>query len=123
MGFDVYITRARTFLKTKDHPIAQQEWDQIVSQDPTLKPSTEDYYDRRSECGGVERFHPVLWTAHPNLPPLWLIDGAIETKSPDTRTMLKMAELAQRLGANLLDEEDGWYTMGKDGVLLRHPPD
>jgi hypothetical protein len=89
---------------------------------PALSLSTDDYYDRGTPDGGVERFHPVLWTEHPDSPPLWLIDDAIETKSPDETTTVKMAQLAERLGAKLLDEEDGSYTLGSNGQLVHHPP-
>jgi hypothetical protein len=50
---------------------------------------------------------------HPDRVPFWYLDGAIETKNPDDRTIRKMVELAGRLGARVLGEEDEVY--GADG--------
>jgi hypothetical protein len=123
MGYDVFITYATDSLDTARHPLSDAQWQRLDTEDPTLVPSTTDYNDRRAQNGTIERFHPVLWTAHPDSPPLWLIDGAIETKSPDERTMIKMVELAFKLGARVLDEDGGTYTVSPSGELLHHPPE
>lgn len=121
MGYDLFITRANDHLQTADHPISEEEWQRVAQSDPSLSLSTEDYYDRRGKDGTVERFHPFLWITHPDSPPFMLIDGAIEIKSPDEATILKLVDLAGKLGAHVLDEEDGRYSVGGDGGVAYQP--
>jgi hypothetical protein len=115
MGYNLYITRANSWLDTKKVPISKLEWESVVASDPSLKLSTQDYYDRMMH-GKIERVHPVLWTSQTDQVPLWFIDGAIDTKNPDKATTIKMVELARRLNAKVLGEEDEEY--GMDGEPL-----
>lgn len=76
----------------------------------------EDYYDRTVN-GNIERTHPVLWMNHPShVVPFWFMDGAIDTKNPDKATIKKMVELAGKLNAKVLGEEDEEYYL--DGEPL-----
>lgn len=110
MGYEVFVTRAPSHLETKDHPISEAEWLEVAAADPSLRHSDEDYYERRGKSGNTERFHPWLWTGHPDEPPLWFIDGAVQIKNPDDATISKLVQLAGALKARVIGEEGEEYT-------------
>ena len=112
MGYDLYITRAKSWLAKEGSPIPKTEWDKLVEADPELELSTEDFYDRKVNRK-TERFHPVIWTKHRDRVPLWFIDGAVETKNPDEATVKKMVQIAKKLKARVIGEENEEY--GPDG--------
>jgi hypothetical protein len=112
MGYHLYITRADTWLEAETNPITRQEWEEVVAADASLAWSTEDYYDRSTDTGSIERLYPVLWLEQPEESAFWYVDGAVETKTPDDRTIVKMIELAEKLGARVVGEEDERYVAG-----------
>jgi hypothetical protein len=115
MGYNLYITKADSWLDTEESPIPKDLWDSLVASDSELELSTEDYYERQVK-GKIERFHPVIWVKHPDRPPFWFIDGAIDAKNPDKATIKKMGALARELSAKVLGEEGEEY--GSDGEPL-----
>src|SRR6266436_2386517 len=112
MGYNLYITRAPSSLDYAEHPIPEEEWKAIVETDPSLRISHEDYFERRTDDGRVERINLVIWEDHPDRVPFWFEDGAIQAKNPDEKTVEKMVELARRLNARVLGEEDEEYLGG-----------
>jgi len=109
MGYEVHITRADDWTDSSRHPIPEAQWNDVVARDPTLQVSTDDYYERKTPDGGIERFHPVVWLEHPDKPAFWFIDGAVDAKCPDERTVSKMMSLAASLDAKLIDDEGEVY--------------
>src|SRR5688500_1543400 len=112
MGYELYITRAKSWLVSKESPIPQDEWDKVVDADPELVLSTDDFYVRKVGRR-TERIHPVIWRKHRDHVPLWFVDGAIQTKNPDVATVKKMVQIAKKLKARVIGEEAEEY--GPDG--------
>lgn len=108
MGYDLHITRAETWLDASDAPISEAEWMSLVDSDPDLAVSREDWVERRLSDGSIERVHPVLWKGCA----LWLLDGEVVTKNPDDSLIAKLVEIAERLGARVLGDEDEEYPLG-----------
>ena len=109
MGYEIYVTRADSHLDTQQHPIPEVEWLAVSSRDASLCVSTHDYLDHRSADGRIERVYPWRWTAHPDKPPLWFIEGALRAKSPDKSTVSKLVQLAHELGARVIGEDGEEY--------------
>ena len=109
MGYEIYVTRADSHLDTQQHPIPEADWLAVSSKDASLRVSTEDFLDRRLPNGHIERIHPWRWTAHPDEPPLWFIDGALSATSPDNSTVSKLVQLARELNARVIGEEGEEY--------------
>lgn len=112
MGYDLYVTRAKSWLEREESPIPRSEWDKVVAADPELEVSAVDFYQRKVKRK-TERIYPVIWTKHRDRVPLWFIDGAIETKNPDEATVKKMVQIAKKLKARVIGEENEEY--GPDG--------
>lgn len=109
MGYDLYITRADLPWKIEEEPISEAEWRAVADNDPDLEISKSDIYYRKNDDGSVERFHPWIIKSHPNQPPLWFMDGAIDTKNPDKLVIKKMVELANKLNAKVIGEHGEVY--------------
>lgn len=116
MGYDIVITKAASTMDIEEYPITWSEWMAVVDSDPTLELSSTDWYGRRGKDGSPERIYAVLWMAHHNTPPFFLMDGAVQITNPDEVTIEKMTQIARKLNARVLGEEDEEYLM-MDGVL------
>ena len=85
----------------------------VVHADPTLKIDTLSYSNRRTKDGIIEREHPIVWVGHPDQaidgPNFWHDDGRIYRKNPDDPTLRKMIEIAQKLGARVVGDDDEEY--------------
>ena len=112
MGYNLYITRAGSWLDRTETPIGEAEWSAVVDADPTLELSMTDYYERKVNSR-IERIRAVIWMTHPQLVAFWFYDGAVTLKNPDNATIRKMVELAHKLNARVLGEENEEY--GPDG--------
>jgi hypothetical protein len=110
MGYNLYITRAPSWLERKDHPISPAEWQAIIDADATLVTNEADYDQHAASDGQLEMIHPTEWTESIDGNCLWHVDGAIECKNPSPTWISKMVEIARRLGAKVLGEEDEEYT-------------
>ncbi len=121
MGYNLYITRASSSLESADHPISKAEWKIVVESDPSFCISAEDYSERFTDEGATERTYAVIWREHGDPVPFWYEDGAIQTKNPDEKTIDKMVQLAKKLNARVLGEEDEEYLPG--GKATRPQPD
>ena len=113
MGYDVYITRANSWLKCKSDPIFSTEWERVMEADPTLVISTEDYHERYDSEGEVERIHTVYWNGANGPVALWFMDGAIVSKNPTMSKLEKLTEIAGKLKSRVIGEEGEVY--GLDG--------
>ena len=109
MGYDLHITRAEHWIEASSHPISSDEVMRLVAEDPELEVSLIDFYDRSTEEGGIERIHPILWTAHSEEIALWFQDGEITTKNPDDATIVKMLEIAEKVQAQVLGDDGEVY--------------
>jgi hypothetical protein len=87
MGYELHITRAKSWAQNTKHRISAQEWLAYVAKDPELSLSRD---------GGS---YFVKWSGKSKLNEPWLDwrNGNIETKSPDEALIDKMvASWAQR---------------------------
>lgn len=113
MGYELYITRASSWLDAKQSPISEAEWEAVVAADPELEISLDEWCDLEID-GKVERIHPIVWEHDGDRTPLWFCQGAVDTKNPGRAAIQKMVELAGKLKARVLGEEDEEY--GPDGT-------
>jgi hypothetical protein len=101
MGYEVHITRARRWTESETNPIRFEEWLAVVASDPELQ---------KDDVNGP---HDFLWLAADGPRPLWWRRGKVYTKNPDRLTILKMLDIAARLGARVQgDEGESYPTLG-----------
>jgi hypothetical protein len=110
MGYEVHITRAEDWTESADYPISESEWLKVVHSDPSLHISDEG---------------TVLWLDHPDKPSdkpqFWYADGMITKKHPDECTLQKMAEIADRLNARVIDDDGAEYGEEEDAETAESP--
>src|SRR5262245_30079321 len=100
MGYDLHVTRADLWAENEGREISRQEWLSLVAADPepTPEPVNGDEYARwAGRCRYAKPwFH---W---------WR--GNISTKNPDRAIVIKMLELASRLGARVQGDDGEFYS-------------
>jgi hypothetical protein len=109
MGYELHITRAKSWAQNTKHRISVEEWLAYVAKDPELSLSRENgpYF--------------VKWSGKSKLNETWLDwhDGNIETKSPDEALIDKMVAIARELGATVQGDDGEIYQSGHEPP--RHP--
>lgn len=102
MGYEIHITRAEDWAKSPERPISLEEWRQYVTDDPEL-----------IFAGGV---NPPNFAVFKDEPPYgaWLdwICCEVYSKAPSSRMLLKMLEVAKKLGAKVQGDDQEVYTEG-----------
>jgi hypothetical protein len=104
MGYELHITRAKSWaLNTRDR-ISTKEWLAYVERDPELSLSPD---------GGP---YFAKWSGKSKLTQPWLDwhDGNIETKSPDEALIDKMVAIARDLGATVQGDDGEIYQSGHE---------
>jgi len=109
MSYELFITKADYSWEIEDSPIQEAEWLEVANKCAELKISMNDCYSRKGDDGQIENYHPWLITSLPDNPPLWFIDGAINTTNPDIKTIKFMVNLAKRLDAKVIGEDGETY--------------
>ena len=109
MGYDLHITRARSWLESESWPITEGEWRALVASDPALEVTGV----AEAGSGPVVRYeNPGLarWR-HPDGEEVWfdLRDGRVVVKNPDEPTIAKMIAVASQLGARVVGDEGEVY--------------
>jgi hypothetical protein len=109
MGYELHITRAKSWAQNTKHRISAQEWLAYVAKDPELSLSRD---------GGS---YFVKWSGKSKLNEPWLDwrNGNIETKSPDEALIDKMVAIARELGATVQGDDGEIYQSGHEPP--RHP--
>ncbi|MEK9496091.1 hypothetical protein V2H77_06430 [Photorhabdus sp. P32] len=104
MGWELHITRAECFSMNEDCQISSDEWLALVAEDDEL------FIDERSG-----QFH-AIWTGKSVDEDPWLAwsDGNIHTKHPDTALYCKMLQIAEKLNAKVVDDDDRLYLLPTD---------
>ncbi len=104
MGWEMYITRADTWSEGIDNPITSEEWLKLVEDDEELSLNP-----RNGEFN-------ALWHGESKQIEPWLDwgRGCVYGKQPDVALYCKMLQVAERLKAKLLDEDDREYVLPSD---------
>jgi len=116
MGYDVHITRAEDWTKSEANPITLDEWLACIASDPEIR--LDAVAEARTPRGDVLRTESkglAVWTAWSNDGEddnhAWMAHrrGRIVVKNPDSAILMKMCEIAQRLGARVQGDEGEFY--------------
>jgi hypothetical protein len=104
MGWELHIIRTENWFDSASNPISSEEWLQLVDDDKELS------IDRKNG----EFF--AIWSGQMNTMNLWLDwnDGRISTKHPDEVLYCKMLQIADKLNAVVVDEDDNKYLLPSD---------
>jgi hypothetical protein len=103
MGYDVYITRKKSWFEETGPAITKEEWLAYAASDRGL----------RVESAG--KTHCVILNIQCAYPDPWLDwrDGNIYTKNPDDAIRTRMVQIAAALGAKVQGDDGEIYRSGK----------
>ncbi|PWC10104.1 hypothetical protein [Brenneria corticis] len=104
MGWELHIIRTENWFDSSSNPISSEEWLQLVDDDKELS------IDRKNG----EFF--AIWSGQSEHDEPWLDwdDGRISTKHPDEALYCKMLQIADKLNAVVVDEDDHKYLLPSD---------
>ncbi|EOL9020959.1 hypothetical protein ACP6QU_003224 [Cronobacter dublinensis] len=104
MGWELHIIRSENWFDSASNPISSEEWLQLVDDDNELS------IDRKNG----EFF--AIWSGQSEHDEPWLDwnDGRISTKHPDAALYCKMLQIADKLNAVIVDEDDNKYLLPSD---------
>ncbi|HFN3654586.1 TPA: hypothetical protein ACHFTV_001460 [Klebsiella pneumoniae] len=104
MGWELHIIRTENWFDSASNPISSEEWLQLVNDDKELS------IDRKNG----EFF--AIWSGQSEQNESWLDwnDGRISTKHPDEALYCKMLQIAEKLNAVVIDEDDHKYLLPSD---------
>jgi hypothetical protein len=103
MGYDVYITRKKSWVDETGPVITVDEWLAYVASDHELR------------LDPASKKHGVILNIQCSDPDPWLewSDGSIYTKNPDEAFRTKMVQIAARLGAKVQGDDGEIYRSGR----------
>ena len=104
MGYELHITRAKSWDDNSDHQITREEWLSLLSTDAELKvwEVSGPYFATFADAPDP-LYSPTPW--------LNWIDGNIDSKYPTSRLVKKMISLAEKLGAKVQGDDGEIYTL------------
>jgi hypothetical protein len=111
MGYDLHITRRKEWFSDEGLEITDLEWRTVVEADAEMRLTGAAELELPSgEALRYENPNLAEWTGHPDndAPVVWFDyrDGNIVVKNPDEATIVKMQEIARKLGA-IVQGDDG----------------
>ena len=110
MGYDLHIVRTKSWVDAETNPITKQNVDSLIANDPELEWSTTDYLDMKEDDGTVTRYFLINWNGAPRF---WWYKNEITCKNPDETTQLKLVQLAKKLEAFCIGDENERYELKK----------
>lgn len=113
MGYELHICHTPDWLDAETQPVSREQWDSVVSADPELRVSTDDYFEFRAPDGSTVRVGAVVWHRHGNTP-FWFQRGEITVKNPDDATVVKALELAGRLRCFVVGDDHEQYALQEE---------
>ncbi len=111
MGYEVRVLRGPNWWENEGYEISEAEWQRVVEADAAMRMSgtAEAAYPE-----GVLRYESpslVEWTGHPSGRVVWLDfrGGMIVVNNPDNSIIVKMQDIARRLGGRVQGDEGEFY--------------
>ncbi|EAU0443580.1 hypothetical protein HNS87_001024 [Salmonella enterica] len=104
MGWELHIVRTECWFDSASDPISREEWLQLVNDDEELT------------VDNVNGDSYAIWSGQSKYDEPWLgwDDGRISTKHPDEALYCKMLQVAEKLNAVVVDDDDHKYLLPSD---------
>lgn len=104
MGWELHIVRTENWFDSASDPISREEWLQLVNDDEELT------------VDNVNGDSYAIWSGQSKHDEPWLdwSDGRISTKHPDEALYCKMLQVAEKLNAVVVDDDDHKYLLPSD---------
>ncbi|EJH7013980.1 hypothetical protein NFT50_003184 [Salmonella enterica] len=104
MGWELHIVRTEYWSDSASDPISREEWLQLVNDDEELSIHNKNGDTYAIWSGQSEHDEPWLdWS-----------DGRVSTKHPDEALYCKMLQVAEKLNAIVIDDDDHKYLLPSD---------
>jgi hypothetical protein len=105
MSYDLHVVRTPDWLNAATFPVALEDVNHVIENDPQLEWSQSDYVD----MNGV-RYYMINWEGNPCF---WWYRDQIIGASPDEHRTIKLVEIAELLNAYVIGDDSERYIMQK----------
>lgn len=104
MGWEPHKVRTEYWFDSASDPISREEWLQLVNDDEELS-----IHNKNGDSYAI-------WSGQSEYDEPWLdwSDGRISTKHPDEALYCKMLQVAEKLNAVVVDDDDHKYLLPSD---------
>jgi hypothetical protein len=122
MGYDLHIVRTAEWFDAKQDPITKAEVDILVSSDPGISWSKNDYLDLRNPITEeTTRIPGLIFGSDDDV--FWLVGGEITCKNPSEAQQIKMVRLGEKLHARVVGDDGELYRIrrsffGKEQIVV-----
>jgi len=127
LGYDVHITRAKSWLDASTQPIVLEEWLEYVRSDREMR--LDGHAEARTSVGesvAYDNAGLAVWTGYSqdgkdgNHAWFDFRNGCVVVKNPDSEILRKMSSIAGSLGARVQGDDGEEY--GPDGAPIESKP-
>lgn len=104
MGWELHIVRTENWFDSASNPIRSEEWMKLINDDEELS------------LDKINGGYIAIWSGHSQPGEAWLDweDGRIYTKHPNEDLYCKMLQIANKLDAVVVDDDDHKYLLPSD---------
>jgi len=110
MGYDLHIVKTKDWMDAASAPITKPEVDALIAGDPELEWSTTDYVSMSDDAGVVTDYYLIKWKGTSCF---WWYRDQIECKNPDDAQQFKLAQMARKLNAFAIGDDNERYEIKK----------
>ncbi len=108
---DIKVVKNNNRVTQQENPITKEELDEIIQKDRELAWSEKDYVAMTDKNGQVTRYYAIKWN---NIPCFLWYKNEILCSKADERQIVKLVEIANKLGAKVRGYDGNTFNVGKD---------
>lgn len=110
MAYDLHVVRTEHWLDASTSPISKDEVDHLITTDPTLAWSNQDFVDMKNDAGETIRYYMIEWNGVSCF--CWY-RHQIVCSSGDQAQIGKLLSIAAALSASVVGDDGEKYELRK----------
>jgi hypothetical protein len=110
LAYDLHAVRTAHWLDASTNPISRDEIDHLITTDPTLEWSNQDFVDMKSDAGETVRYYMIDWNG---VSCFWWYRDQIVCSGADEAQIGKLLSIAVALSASVVGDDGEKYELRK----------
>jgi hypothetical protein len=110
LAYDLHVVRTAHWLDASTNPISRDEIDHLITTDPTLEWSNQDFVDMKSDAGETVRYYMIDWNG---VSCFWWYRDQIVCSGADEAQIGKLLSIAVALSASVVGDDGEKYELRK----------
>jgi hypothetical protein len=110
LGYDLHVVRTAHWLDASTNPISKDEVDHLITTDPTLAWSNQDFVEMKSDAGEPTRCSMIEWNG---VSCFWRYRDQIVCSGADDAQIGKLLRISVALSAYVVGDDGEKYELRK----------